>query len=255
MSDEPHFTVTLRTIGIESRDEAEAFAVSLNDAFCAMPDAQHLGCTVSWAEDAADRITALEAQLANANERARTAAILVSERDARLAKARADRDAAVAAALEKAAGVFHEEQVQNWSQEILEGLAMADLFTPSTYDDKIDAHRIVQGELTDIADAIRALIPTTAADALAEVRREARAVKPLVFRAEKGKALAAQSSVGLYVIYKCEGRLAGKFNPCLNGAKVSTSDAYGVCASVSEAIELCNADHDARIHSALKGDG
>lgn len=52
MSDEKHFTVTLRTIGIETKEEAEAFAEALNDAFCAMPEAQHLGCTVAWTEEA-----------------------------------------------------------------------------------------------------------------------------------------------------------------------------------------------------------
>ncbi|KHQ52369.1 hypothetical protein [Mameliella alba] len=81
-------------------------------------------------KEAADRIEALEAQLA---------------------EARAD-------GMREAAGMFHEEQVQIWSQEILEGLAMADLFSPSTYDDKIDAARIVQKELTDIAATILSAI-------------------------------------------------------------------------------------------------
>lgn len=49
---------------------------------------------------------------------------------------------------------FHEEQVQIWAQEILEGLAMSDLIKIDTYDDKVTAHRIVKRELVDIGKAL-----------------------------------------------------------------------------------------------------
>jgi hypothetical protein len=49
---------------------------------------------------------------------------------------------------------FHPEQVGIWTQEILEALALHDLFRPETYDDKVVASQVIARELVDIGKAI-----------------------------------------------------------------------------------------------------
>ena len=66
-------------------------------------------------------------------------------------------EAAYARGLEDAAGMFREEQVRIWAQEILEALAMGDLLSINTYDDKVSAFVAVRNELQSIAAAIRAM--------------------------------------------------------------------------------------------------
>lgn len=69
--------------------------------------------------------------------------------DRLLAEARAQ-------AWKEAADMFHTEQVRIWAQEILEGLALANVLRVETYDEKVDAFSAVQKELFSIGAAIRA---------------------------------------------------------------------------------------------------
>lgn len=135
-----------------SREAVEALAKTADE--CELQCSDPIGATLRALLDERDVAVAaaLEeaAELARGHEKRIRSALEPVTPDM-LAQARAD-------GMREAAEMFHEEQVQIWSQEILEGLAMADLFTPSTYDDKIDAHRIVQRELTDIAATILAAI-------------------------------------------------------------------------------------------------
>lgn len=52
---------------------------------------------------------------------------------------------------------FHKEQVQIWTQEILEALAMNDLLAIDSYDDKIVASEVVSRELVDIGKSLDTL--------------------------------------------------------------------------------------------------
>ncbi len=58
-----------------------------------------------------------------------------------------------------AAGLFHAEQVRVWADEILSDLALNDLMTVETYDDKVSAFLAIQGTLNEISNMIRSLTP------------------------------------------------------------------------------------------------
>jgi hypothetical protein len=49
---------------------------------------------------------------------------------------------------------FHEEQVQIWANEILGALSVADLLKVPTYDEKAEAHHLVEAELVSIGRAL-----------------------------------------------------------------------------------------------------
>jgi hypothetical protein len=80
------------------------------------------------------------------------------------------------AAIEAAAGLFHDEQMTIWSSEIMADMALDAGVQPADYDGVVDCYRAIRETLTEIGNAIRALpTPGDLRAALAAM------VKPLVW--------------------------------------------------------------------------
>ena len=80
-----------------------------------------------------------------------------------------------------------------------------------------------------------------ATDAILALVRES--VPPLDWRkGDRVNAPTAHCSYGAYTVYKCSGKLEGKYNPCLNGRGIAPN-AKKVCDTFEEAIGVVNAHH------------
>lgn len=130
-------------------------------------------------------------QLAPENERVRQLLTDFTERhmsdeariaalEAESARLRAERDEAWIAGRDAAAHLFHADQLQVWSDEILGDLALTAGMSASSYDDKVAAHHAVWETLNEIANMARSLSPPAPApwtppawaDVIAERRRQ-----------------------------------------------------------------------------------
>ncbi|OWV44242.1 hypothetical protein [Mameliella alba] len=161
---------------------------------------------------------------ANALDECDEAIDLIATLESQLAAAEADRDAAVAAALEEAAGVAQDKHAvaMQWASHHLK-----------EFDGKTDSLRI--------AEEIRALIPQSGADALERAR--AVAVKPLVW--EKGVVDWARPMPGMKYV-ACSTTPVGSWAWWIDG-----SDERGVLPSEQAAKAAAQADYEKRIRSAL----
>ncbi|MGA0540690.1 hypothetical protein [Neotabrizicola sp. VNH66] len=167
--------------------------------------------------------------------------------------------AAETAALERAADIFHDEQIEIWSDEILMDMALADHIRIETFEDKVAAKDLVQGNLKTIADAIRALITPEGASApeavKAEARREAVKVKPLVWKGEEAKSYRQSNCIlGQYqVSWLGEFECWQLSRPHKQG--VAWKDGFSRHDSRTLAMAAAQADYEARILAALAEKG
>lgn len=100
------------------------------------------------------------------------------------------------AAIEAAAGLFHDEQMTIWSSEIMADMALDAGVQPADYDGVVDCYRAIRETLTEIGNAIRALpTPVDLRAALAAM------VKPLVWEEKDGRSYRqANTQFGQYQV-------------------------------------------------------
>ena len=147
------------------------------------------------------------------------------------------------AAIEAAAGLFHDEQMTIWSSEIMADMALDAGVQPADYDGVVDCYRAIRETLTEIGNAIRALPPP--GDLRAAL---AALVKPLVWETDPrwtGTEWGVPTFDGQYQINdQCDGSwLLTK----PNGDDILTDTLEAARAAAEE-------DHRRRVVAAIMGD-